>query len=1261
MPSMKLQLWVFLCTILLASCRRKDWAHGRSKTLAVAVSEFAKDSDGWTLEIVEGREHLPDPVSVRASLQVSDSGSSLWYFVAPPKFSGNLLVAYNGALSFKLWHPTQPTPGTPPAARSSAGPDVILGTGCGFDLVLYNIIAAPTITPQVYFIPIYEEAAEWIDSRTRRRVRQLDFLEALSHVTSLRIRGGFFTGSETVQLGDVRIVPASQDEFSGRAIRPCCSPAGAVVQCISEGSMSVPGAFRYSNSSTPPSLTQFECGGSRIGASQRPRIDHVYPRTSRRNGGTKITVFGENFGLDGTSALRVGGQEGQCTFYRAQHCTNGFTDYDEENVDCGGQNCPVCSYVYPHCEDGVLNLDEEKIDCGGANCAACKIMNLSAHCSNGILDFDEEAPDIGGADCLPGFCFDTRLAGDKTDRLGNCGGSCQPCDPSVMIDVAPGTEYTMAVCRTPAEKGEGDVGVSFIRRDDETEFQSCGYDNEQTRGFVYGGFGAEWAAHWASLEDAVINDVNVTNMAVDIHSGETYVTATVTKTQDSNTGKNGVMGKQMHKDAFYEPGFGGVGSEDEIILENEAAGNSFDSFITYTALLKLDKLGRVAWLTYMESQYVMVATDILVDNMAAVRRIMIAGHYKGHEPRFYQVNPETRKARRGPTYGDGISCPDPDAVQDVGQCHYHRADPVYSSPLDPSAGSQQLTKVGLFLVTYTPEGVAKASRGGMYFQGTASFIRTDSVRIAAHSTAPPAPGVENGTVGSGLEGSSGLYLACNVVSSRYGDTLFVGEQAKGYQYLNPCKGGTIETINGTDVCVGGTPQDRDVLSIRFPAQIPTPDNELGFVLLAKFVATDRHIGSVWARLIGEVGFSDAANFGGIAADQEGVYITGSFTSGVVGNLSFQSCPFNERMPECEVGGAWFSRATQECILQTNYRRAPAQVCASVYIQTLPRHLVVPTLPQHSEVTGSLFVAAYTGGGELRWNQRAMGGSLSVRALALIPRDRGKYGLGEGMVYVAGQVDRIEDVDGTVLYSNFGQPRSPSRAPATLQGRVTGMSLGTCDIFLAQYAAADGELQWVRRLGQRDAQEEVEGMTAVPTRNSVILVGTFWGTGTVAEDVFGLGAVNRNRSIGCSTSPVGKPTWDSALAEWVVSQEEGAGLPDCLLRTLGPDATGATGFLVEVGEGDGESSVPGGNGRPHSECLTEAEAGCNADGVVWARTIGRAGSAGLEGSPQSYGAAVTAFRGGVMVGGRFSGVLRSGRATTGLTVEGVDEQDRKSVV
>eukprot|EP00961_Rhodomonas_salina_P044361 596029-Rhodomonas_salina.4 len=64
---------------------------------------------------------------------------------------------------------------------------------------------------------------------------------------------------------------------------------------------------------------------------------------------------------------------------------------------------------------------------------------------------------------------------------------------------------------------------------------------------------------------------------------------------------------------------------------------------------------------------------------------------------------------------------------------------------------------------------------------------------------------------------------------------------------------------------------------------------------------------------------------------------------------------------------------------------------------------------------------------------------------------------------------------------------------------------------------------------------VRACYAMPGADMVEQVGTFWGTGTVAEDVFGLGAVNRNRSIGCSTSPVGKPTWDSALAEWVVSQ------------------------------------------------------------------------------------------------------------------------------
>lgn len=51
---------------------------------------------------------------------------------------------------------------------------------------------------------------------------------------------------------------------------------------------------------------------------------------------------------------------------------------------------------------------------------------------------------------------------------------------------------------------------------------------------------------------------------------------------------------------------------------------------------------------------------------------------------------------------------------------------------------------------------------------------------------------------------------------------------------------------------------------------------------------------------------------------------------------------------------WF--ATSDADIARGATRAPAQVCASVYIQTLPRHLVVPTLPQHSEVTGRYYPA-----------------------------------------------------------------------------------------------------------------------------------------------------------------------------------------------------------------------------------------------------------------------------------------------------------------
>jgi len=170
------------------------------------------------------------------------------------------------------------------------------------------------------------------------------------------------------------------------------------------------------------------------------------------------------------------------------HCSDGMTDGDELDVDCGGSCIPcapgaacdapedctslscldgVCQR--PTCSDGARNGTETDVDCGGPSCdpcpalpecdatsdcddgEVCKIGVCRADtCANGAVDPGETAADCGGPDCAPcdhglgcsidgdcvglrcdrarcatPTCADTVQNGTETGR--DCGGSCGLC------------------------------------------------------------------------------------------------------------------------------------------------------------------------------------------------------------------------------------------------------------------------------------------------------------------------------------------------------------------------------------------------------------------------------------------------------------------------------------------------------------------------------------------------------------------------------------------------------------------------------------------------------------------------------------------------------------------------------------------------------------------------------------------------------------------------------------------------------------------
>jgi hypothetical protein len=143
----------------------------------------------------------------------------------------------------------------------------------------------------------------------------------------------------------------------------------------------------------------------------------------------------------------------------AASCTDGVSNGDETDTDCGGLACPACANdggclldadctsgfcspttstcTTPACNDGFLNGTESDTDCGGscgATCSAGQACGIAADCATSVC-----ASNV----CQAATCSDTVKNGTETDV--DCGGSC-------VVDCAPGqacgtgADCTSGVC-----------------------------------------------------------------------------------------------------------------------------------------------------------------------------------------------------------------------------------------------------------------------------------------------------------------------------------------------------------------------------------------------------------------------------------------------------------------------------------------------------------------------------------------------------------------------------------------------------------------------------------------------------------------------------------------------------------------------------------------------------------------------------------------------------------------------------------------------
>mmetsp|Transcript_4235 Transcript_4235/g.10192 ORF Transcript_4235/g.10192 Transcript_4235/m.10192 type:complete len:2463 (-) Transcript_4235:343-7731(-) len=402
--------------------------------------------DGWTAVTM-----VNTPATVTATADTgtgvvgADTSSESWFFLGPTdRFAGNLAAAYNGKLMLSLIHSETPSDG-----HVMRAPDVILEATCGHSLYLYDFA-----TKGGDLSVMLNEDAGWIDSRTKAAPGALDFLGVLSHLASIKIRGGYYSGSESTRLSSVTIT-------AGKAWHPCCTIDGTVDICQKKPSS-------YYN---PEGLT-FYCEGHMY----RPvKVNRVVPRFGRRTGGSTITVIGENFGLAGSQpTVRINGRRCERTMF-----ASGVVR-DETNADQALPGTAGAANAVPLSGTG----DTLSLPNNAAGNALINAYNSATdsmkqqfpeHCWNGMKDDGtatgynygtaatpkyinqgESGIDVGGP-CFPAHCASCPVASLDSATLNNLGAQYGSGSAFLRCDSA--NQIAAETSHATGCKGRGDDNV----------------------------------------------------------------------------------------------------------------------------------------------------------------------------------------------------------------------------------------------------------------------------------------------------------------------------------------------------------------------------------------------------------------------------------------------------------------------------------------------------------------------------------------------------------------------------------------------------------------------------------------------------------------------------------------------------------------------------------------------------------------------------------------------------------------------------------
>lgn len=158
-----------------------------SSNLVLAESTFESDAEGWSM-LGFGSNGIAFNSSGGVSggyIQINDTdGDSYW--VAPEEFLHDKSAAYGGVLTFSL----KTTINSGDIFEKS---DVILIGTNGVELT-FNMHSVPRVTWTPYSI-ILSESTGWVNQNTDQNASRDEFLEVLSSLSELRIRGEFYRGS----------------------------------------------------------------------------------------------------------------------------------------------------------------------------------------------------------------------------------------------------------------------------------------------------------------------------------------------------------------------------------------------------------------------------------------------------------------------------------------------------------------------------------------------------------------------------------------------------------------------------------------------------------------------------------------------------------------------------------------------------------------------------------------------------------------------------------------------------------------------------------------------------------------------------------------------------------------------------------------------------------------------------------------------------------------------------------------------------------